>query len=186
MAGLSGWKQRCAYQHLRDGGLVVYPTEGVYGLGCDPDNPDAVARLLRLKRRPAHKGLILIAASEAQLTGYARFDGTEMRDRVMATWPGPVTWVLPAGERLPVWISGEHDSVAVRLTSHPLAADLCRAAGKPLVSTSANLAGQTPARSALQARVRLPLDEVMIIPGNLGGLSQPTPIYDAQSGMQLR
>jgi L-threonylcarbamoyladenylate synthase len=109
-----------------------------------------------------------------------------MEAKAINTWPGPVTWVLPASDRAPVWVTGKHQTIAVRVTAHPLAAAICRAAGSALVSTSANPAGRPSARNAMQTRLCMDDDGLMIIAGRTGELNQPTPIYDACSGVQLR
>lgn len=133
---------------LRRGEIVAYPTEAVWGLGCDPFDAAAVQRLLALKQRPQAKGVILIAAGIEQLLPWIDLAGLPDARRVelLASWPGPHTWTVPCRESVPDWLRGEHDSLAVRVTAHPLAAALCRAFDGPLVSTSANLAGAPPAR----------------------------------------
>jgi L-threonylcarbamoyladenylate synthase len=170
---------------LRAGGIVAYPTEAVYGLGCDPLNQDAVYRLLAIKQRPLEKGLILIASRFEQLAPFVQPPADEVRRRLRETWPGPVTWLLPAAPATPHWLRGTHRSLAVRVTAHPLAAALCDAFGGPIVSTSANPAGRPPARSALQARLRCPGVD-MVMHGATGRLARPTPIRDAVSGAVLR
>jgi L-threonylcarbamoyladenylate synthase len=179
------FRLRRAVRVMRAGGVVAYPTEAVYGLGCDPLNHDAVMRLLTIKRRPPEKGLILIASRFDQLTPFLRATGEEVRQRVDATWPGPVTWLLPASPATPNWLRGMHDSLAVRVTAHPLAAALCEAFGGPIVSTSANASGRPPARTALQAVLRCPGVDLVLV-GATGGLRRPTPIRDALSGKLLR
>ncbi|MBT8409847.1 MAG: Sua5/YciO/YrdC/YwlC family protein, partial [Alphaproteobacteria bacterium] len=114
---------------LRAGGVVAYPTEAVFGIGCDPLNPHAVAQLLALKRRPFDKGLILLAAHRSQLDYFVADLPPDVEDRVAPTWPGPVTWVLPARPATPEWITGGRDTVAVRVTAHPVAKRLSAAAG---------------------------------------------------------
>lgn len=170
---------------VQGGGIIAYPTEAVFGLGCDPLNPRAVQRLLALKQRPKHKGLILIAAHYDQLQPFVADLDAKHMDVVQASWPGPVTWLLPAAPDLPDWLSGGRDTLAVRVTAHPIAAGLCRVAGMPLVSTSANLAGRPPARTALQVRLRCPGVD-MIVPGVVGGAPRPSEIRDARSGRLLR
>src|SRR5438128_401563 len=132
-----------AVEVLRQGGVVAYATEYCFGLGCDPMNERAVDKLLRVKRRPRHKGLILIAASIDQLSPYVK----ETPPQVAATWPGPHTWLLDPRRVVPRWLTGAHERIAVRVTSHPQAAGLCAAARMAIVSTSANRAGHVPARS---------------------------------------
>lgn len=164
--------------------MVACPTEAVYGLSCDPLNLHAVMHLLQLKQRPVEKGLILLASDMDQLRPFASLEGEQM-EQVRTSWPGPVTWLLPARPDLPYWINGGRDTVACRVTAHPLAAALCRAAGHALVSTSANLAGRPPARSALQVRLRCPGTDAILC-GSLGELKRPTPILDARTGQVLR
>jgi L-threonylcarbamoyladenylate synthase len=177
-----------AVSALRQGGVVACPTEAVWGLGCDPFDEAAVTRLLAIKRRDVSKGLLLVAADPGQLDGLVDWDAlpSERRDAVLASWPGANTWVLPATARVPRWITGDHDGVAIRVSAHPLVAALCRMFGGPLVSTSANLAGDPPARSeaGLAAGVRDAVD--CVLPGATGGLERPTPIRDARSGAALR
>lgn len=170
---------------IRRGGIIAYPTEAVWGLGCDPLNPDAVYRLLAIKRRPVDKGLILIAADQAQLAPFVLPPDPEIQRRLDDSWPGPVTWLLPTHPGTPHWLRGRHASLAVRVTAHPLAAQLCRAFGGPLVSTSANAAGRPPARTALQARLRCPGID-LIVAGATGGQRRPSEIRDARSDAVLR
>jgi L-threonylcarbamoyladenylate synthase len=171
---------------LRAGGIVAYPTEACYGLGCDPRRHDAVRRLLRIKRRPWDMGLILIADDLARLRPYLAPLSDDLRRRVSATWPGPVTWVLPARPSTSRWLRGRHDGLAVRVTAHPGAAALCRQARSALVSTSANRHGRTPALSAAAVRRELGHYVDFILPGQLGGLARPTEIRDGLTGRVLR
>ncbi|HXH04493.1 MAG TPA: Sua5/YciO/YrdC/YwlC family protein [Candidatus Competibacteraceae bacterium] len=177
---------KTAVRVVHAGGLIAYPTEAVYGLGCDPGDATAVARLLGLKRRPPGKGLILIAAELAQLEPFLLPLSSADRATVMATWPGPVTWLLPVRPEVPRWLRGDHDTLAVRVTAHPLAAALCRACGSALVSTSANRSGHPPARSALQVRLRLGKAVDYVLPGATGGAAKPTEIRDLRSGRVVR
>jgi L-threonylcarbamoyladenylate synthase len=174
---------------LRRGGVVAYPTEAVWGLGCDPFDEAAVSRLLALKQRAVDKGLILVAGSLSQLDGFVDWHALPeaRREAVFATWPGPHTWIVPATGRVPRWITGEHDgNVAVRVSAHPLVAALCEAFGAPLVSTSANRAGVPPPHdlAAIDGALRTALDG--LVEGDTGDLAQPTAIRDARSGAVLR
>lgn len=181
-----------AAARLRAGAVIAYPTEGVWGLGCDPFDEVAVHRLLAIKQRPVEKGMILIAGDVAQLDAIVDWDRLppERAVAVRATWPGAHTWVVPASAQVPAWITGNHDSVAVRVSAYPPVVALCAAFGGPLVSTSANLADAPAARlraaldPALLARLDGDLDGVL--DGETGGLDQPTPIRDARSGVTLR
>jgi L-threonylcarbamoyladenylate synthase len=171
---------------VRHGGLVAYPTEAVYGLGCDPMNGTAVLRLLELKARPEGKGLILIAADWSQLQPYVRSLDQERMTAIHATWPGPVTWLLPARPETPRWLTGDHATLAVRVTAHPLAAALCRRCGGPLVSTSANRAARPAARTALAVRRTLGARIDYLLVGPCGGNLRPSSIRDGQTGAVLR
>jgi len=182
---LPSWRRRECLRCLRAGGIIAYPTEAVFGLGCDPWNETAVRRLLALKRRPVSKGLILIAASLEQLAPFIEPLDSASRTRVKAGWPGPLTWLLPA-RWAPAWLRGRHDTLAVRVTAQPLAAELCRAWGGPLVSTSANVGGHPPARTLLALRRRLGGRVDYIVPGRLGDAARPTEIRDLASGRIVR
>lgn len=142
-------------------------------------------RLLALKRRPMSKGLILIAAGLEQLMPFIEPLDSAAQTRLEAGWPGPLTWLLPA-RRAPVWLRGRHETLAVRVTAHPLAAELCRLWGGPLVSTSANLAGRPPVRTLLALRRRLGGKIDCIVPGRVGGAARPTEIRDLASGRVVR
>ena len=128
---------------LRRGGVIAYPTEAVWGLGCDPFDESAVLRLLAIKQRPVEKGLILIAATLEQLKPLIDVAAvpTDRLADVLSSWPGPYTWVMPATAQAPRWITGQHRGIAVRVSQHPTVVGLCQAYGGALVSTSANLSG---------------------------------------------
>jgi len=176
---------RRAANILRSGGVVAYPTESVFGLGCDPLEMPAVSRILEMKSRPIEAGLILLAATPEQLAAYIA-PTPEERERMLAAWPGPVTWVVTAAQGVPEWITGGRDTIAVRVTAEPLAAALCAAAGTAVISTSANRRGRPPARSSLQVRMRLGSQVDYVLPGEVGGRERPTEIRDASSGHVLR
>ncbi|HKT30963.1 MAG TPA: L-threonylcarbamoyladenylate synthase [Gammaproteobacteria bacterium] len=180
---------RWPLKHARDviwgGGIIVYPTEAVFGLGCDPLNAQAVARILAIKQRAPAKGFILIAADIVQLEPFMQLDAA-MRAAALKTWPGPVTWVVPASPGVPEWLSGGRDTLAVRVTAHPVAQALCTAAGLALVSTSANLSGHAPLRTQPAVRRLLGNKVDYVVPGTVGALKKPTEIRDARTGKILR
>jgi L-threonylcarbamoyladenylate synthase len=180
------WHLRLARQVILAGGLIAYPTEAVFGLGCHPLDPQAVSRLLRLKNRPVEKGLILISDSFERLTPFLQPLSSDRNRILRESWPGPTTWLVPAASTTPYWLTGQHATLAVRVTDHPLAAALCRVAGTPLVSTSANLSGRPPARTPLQVRMRCGGDVDLLIHGLTGTLDRPTVIRDAVSGSVIR
>ena len=176
---------RLAAEKLHKGGIIACPTESVYGLSCDPLNQSAIERLLALKQRPDTKGFILIASHIEQLEPFVLIPD-KRREKIEQGWPGPVTWVLPAKADLPQWIGGGRETIAARVTAHAQMAAICDLYGGCLVSTSANISGQPPARNPMQ--VRKQFDDLldMIVGGKLGGLARPTPIRDAVSGKFIR
>jgi L-threonylcarbamoyladenylate synthase len=186
MVCTSPLRLRLAARRLRQSGLVAYPTEAVWGLGCDPLDAAAVDALLALKGRPASKGFILIAADLGQLEPFLDIASAGLRERLSASWPGPVTWIVPASRRAPPWLAGRRGTLAVRVTAHPVAAALCREFGGAVVSTSANRSGTRPARSLSEVRRHFPGACLGFLPGPLGGLGRPTAIFDARSGARMR
>lgn len=170
---------------VRSGGVIAYPTEAVYGLGCDPWNEAAVRRILALKQRSVDQGLIVIAATVEQLVGLIAPLTAEISARVLPTWPGPVTWLVPATADCPRWLTGTHNTLAVRVTAHPLAAALCRAAG-PLVSTSANPHDRPPARNAQTVRQYFPSGLDYVVEGEVDATARPSEIRMASSGEIIR
>lgn len=183
--GVSNFKLRHAARRLHQGEVLAYPTEAVYGLGCDPLNENAVRHLLDLKQRSIEKGLILIASDFQQIESFIIPD-IAILDRILPCWPGPVTWVIPVQPWVPYWLTGKHHSLAVRVTAHPLAKALCETYGGPLVSTSANPAGKPPATKYMEVLKNFSTKQLEIVKGEVGGLDQATPIYNAMDGSCVR
>ncbi|WP_437611121.1 L-threonylcarbamoyladenylate synthase type 1 TsaC [Erwinia sp. V71] len=183
---LAGSLESCVAR-LQQQAVIAYPTEAVFGLGCDPDSESAVLQLLALKQRPVEKGLILIAADYQQLQPYLADEtlSAEQRERMFSRWPGPVTWVVPASASTPRWLTGRFDSIAVRVSDHSGVQQLCRAFGKPLVSTSANLTGEEPCRSVAEVQAQFGIDFPVLV-GETGGRLNPSEIRDAVTGEQIR
>ena len=181
----AGASYRRIAAHLKRGGLIAYPTEFCYGLGCDPDNRTAVKRLLRLKRRPQQKGLILIAAEFRQVARYLTALSPADQQKLKTAGAQAITYLMPARHSAPRWLRGAHDTLAIRLTAHRQAARLCRGVSSALVSTSANRAGQPPARSYAQC-----LDwfgsRVWVLPGRVGKRKQPSTIMTWANGRIIR
>lgn len=173
-----------AVRILRSGGVIAYPTEGVFGLGCLPDEFLAVSRILAIKERDPAMGLVLIASDIEQLEDWIELP--EKTPDLRSSPDKPVTWVIPATDEVPYWIRGEHTGLAVRITSHPVAAALCDAADSALVSTSANVHGRPPARSRFVLRRRFGRLVDYIVPGDCGSASGPSEIRDLVSGKVLR
>lgn len=203
-APFHGHRLRVAARVLARGGVVAYPTEAVYGLGCDPWDRDAVGRILAIKGRDRSKGLILIAADPDQLGPFLAPLPAGRRAEILGSWPGPHTWVLPVRPGTPDWLTGRFGTLAVRVTAHPLAGGLCRAFGGAIVSTSANRTGRPPARDALGVRLDLGAaphpgpdrgqgpgatgtgGPDLILAGPCGGARRPSSIRDGLTGRLLR
>lgn len=181
------WHIRQAAQAMHQGGVIAYPTEAVWGLGCDPFNESAVQQLLNIKRRPMHKGLILVASSIQQVQPLLDNLAPEDYQRVTASWPGPVTWILPDPDDLiPYWVKGNHSSVAVRVSNHSLVKSLCDKFGSMIVSTSANYSDRHPARDKLKVNIHFKDKVAAIVPGELGQLARPTQIFRLDSDKPVR
>jgi L-threonylcarbamoyladenylate synthase len=171
---------------LRRGDVIAYPTEAVFGLGCDPANERAAHEILALKSRPLAAGLILIGASFDQFDGWVGPVPVDKVEAALDSWPGPHTWLFPPGTKTSPWITGAHASVAVRVTAHPTCIALCEAFGGPIVSTSANPGGRAPARSAVEVEAYFGSRIAGIVAGDLGGRAQCSGIRDVLTGRTIR
>ena len=173
---------------LLRGELVVYPTEAVWGIGCDPDNEEAVLKLLEAKQRPVEKGLILVAQNVSQCTDYFDYEAVpiEKRAEIFSSWPGPVTWLLPAKSTAPKWVTGGSDFIAIRVSDHPTIQRMCKAFNKPIVSTSANITG-TPVCEKLEEAKEVFGDKVAFyVDEALGGNTKPSVIKHSITGEIFR
>jgi len=175
-----------AAQCLREGAIIAYPTEAVYGLGCDPQNERAVRRLLALKQRPASAGLILIGDRYEQFLPYIAAISPEEHNRAFSAWPGAVTWLFPRASGVPDWLAGRHQTIAVRLTAHSACRALCSAFGGAIVSTSANPRGEPPARSVQTVLAYFGGELAGILEGELGDSERPSEIRDLATGRIIR
>ena len=182
---LADWRLGQIRRVIHSGGVIAYPTEAVWGLGCHPLDAEAVQRLLWLKRRPMEKGLILVAA-EIQQFDFLLWDLPQAQfAKLQLSWPGPNTWLVPHQGRLPHWITGNHATVALRVSAHPLVRQLCSACG-PLVSTSANPAGRPAARTRLRVEQYFHGQLDAIVGGSLGPQRNPSIIRDLQTDTVIR
>jgi len=175
-----------AAQLVEAGQVIAYPTEAVYGLGCDPMDEQAVSKLLDLKQREREKGLIVIGSSFAQFEALVKPLTSEQLEPAIASWPGPFTWLLPAADECPGWVRGAHATVAVRITGHAVCRKLCQLINGPLVSTSANPWDEPPARNIDQLEEYFQDGLAGVVRGELGELNEPTPIRDLLSGKLIR
>ncbi len=171
---------------LRQGGVLAYPTEAVWGLGCDPFNSRALQRLLLLKQRDPSKGVIIIAGSVEQFKPWLTEITPAQQRTLENSWPGPQTWLIKDNGYTPDLIRGKHSKVALRVTNHPWVIALCEAFDGPLVSTSANVSGESPLQTYAEIEAYFGGEVDMILNGALGGLNHPTRITDLETGDVLR
>ena len=163
---------------IRTGGVVVYPTETVYGLGADPFNPSSFARIFGLKGREAKKGLILLIRGRKDLDALVADVSRAAEVLIDAFWPGPLTLVFPASSNLPKHLLGSSSTVALRMSDAAVAGALLHHVGGPITSTSANRSGRPPARSALQAADVLGRDVDLILDGGPSRGPRPSTLVD--------
>ncbi len=175
-----------AAKRLHAGEVIAYPTEAVFGLGCDPENEAAVLKLLSLKHRPVSAGLILIGSAIEQFSNWIGPVSESALQRARASWPGPTTWIFPRGSRAPDWITGAHDSLAIRVTAHSPSIALCEAFGGPVVSTSANPRSCEPARTVGELENYFGEFIAGTLEGALGGRKRPSEIRDVRQNHVLR
>lgn len=175
-----------AVKALRNGGVIAYPTEAVWGLGCDPLDQSAVHRILAMKHRRQDMGLIMIASNISQFEPFLSGLPTPYLQRLEDSWPGPQTWLVPNNGAAPCWVTGGRETLALRVTRHPIAAALCQKYGGPLISTSANPHGRPPATSRLKVELYFHSLLDAVVPGPLGGMQKPTPIINLLTGETIR
>lgn len=175
-----------AVEELRAGNIIAYPTEAVYGLGCDPFNESAIRDLLALKGRPESAGFVLIASEYSQLLPWIADLDDSLVNKAMQAWPGPVTWLIPRAAGVPDYVAGAHETIAVRITAHEPSRALCEAFGSALISSSANPTNRTPARSAEEVEAYFGDQIAGVLAGSLGSSENPSEIRDLVSGKIIR
>lgn len=186
MAKLKLLETAAAAQLLREGQVIAYPTEAVYGLGCDPANEIAVRKILALKDRHESAGLVLIAGDYSHIRPWVADVDEALIDKAMQTWPGPVTWLFPRAVGVPDYVAGSHKTIAVRITAHEPSRLLCQASGSALISTSANPSTARPARSVEEVDAYFGHGIAGILTGQLGGSENPSEIRDLVSENIIR
>lgn len=180
------WSLRRAATTLKNGGVIAYPTEAVYGLGCHPLNETAVSRLLQLKQRDPGKGLILISDKLSRLEPFLQLLSQSERNKINKKSSKPTTWIIPAQDWVPDWLTGWHGTLAVRVTDHPIAAQLCKLAKMPIVSTSANLSNHRPAKTGIQVRLQFDGQLDAIVAGKVDATATPSIIRDLKTNKIIR
>jgi len=182
---MSPWALNRLVHALSRGAVIGYPTDTIWGFGCDPLEPHSVARILQIKQRPVDKGLILLSSRLEYCDAYIKLDQAQ-RDIIQAPAEVPTTWLVEASDACPPWIRGNHATVAMRITDHPLLGYLCERLQSPLVSTSANHAGKATVRSSLQLRRQFGNQLDFVVTGFDTGGARPSEIKSLASGKLLR
>lgn len=176
-----------AAAEIKRGGVVAYPTEAVWGLGCLPTDESAVGKLLLLKRRDVEKGLIVIAGSIEQVDEFLSPLSQRQKKTLLDSWPGPYTWLIPDDNRIASeLVRGQYSSVAIRVSAHPTVVALCAAVGGPIISTSANPQGCQPARQLWQVKRYFGDQLDAIVPGQVNPAAKPSEIRDLVTGNLVR
>ncbi|QJC32910.1 Sua5/YciO/YrdC/YwlC family protein [Enterobacteriaceae endosymbiont of Donacia semicuprea] len=174
---------------LKIGKIIAYPTESVFGLGCDPDNKKAVYNLLTIKKRSIKKGLILVASKYSQLLKYINEKKIikNQKKKILSTWPGMITWIMPISNNTPYWLIGDFNTIAVRVTNHYIMKKLCDYFGKPIISTSANISGMKPCKTFKEViKYFSKKNNILIINGKTGGYLKPSEIRDSFTNLVIR
>lgn len=174
-----------AAHQIRQGGIIIYPTDTVYGLGCDPMNPDAITRLNQLKQREPGKGLILLGHTLALFKDYIN-ELTASDQKKLTQTDRPTSWIVSAKPSLPHWLTNPQRTVAIRITQHPVVTELCQRLNHPLVSTSANFSGKQTIRNALQAHKYFhdKVDAILIDDRHLSGQASTIKTLDTLSTLR--
>jgi len=175
-----------AVEILKQGGVIAYPTEAVFGFGCDPFNQNAVQRILKLKDRNAQQGLILIAANWQQVKTFVAPLEENILQKVFDKWPGPNTFVFPASDKAPKWVCADGNTIAIRITDHEVAKKICEGFNGAIVSTSVNKAGEEALTTYEQVVQEFVEDVDYVVEGEVGGAVAPSTIIDAVTGVVLR
>lgn len=182
---LSRWQLERISRTLKHGGVIAYPTESVYGLGCDPYNQKSLQRILDIKGRSPDKGLIILVSKIEQALPFIAVPDVDQLAKFNSREPRATTWLMPIKTGLSRLLCGNHQKLAVRLTSHPIPKAICDYTGQALVSTSCNLQGKTEMKTTSEVRSRMGLKVEQVIAGQCG-MQKPSRIVDLLSGQVIR
>ncbi len=175
-----------ACEVIRAGGLLVYPTESVYGIGCNPNNTTALKKLLNLKKRSPEKGFILVASDFSMFKDFVKPLPKDTLERIKKHWSEPVSWVVPAVDHCPKLLTGNRNTLAIRVSAYPFIQAMCKQLGHAITSTSANISGSDPITQVNGLIAEFANDVDYIVPLSLEKQNSPTPLFDALSGKRLR
>ena len=171
--------------HLKSGEVIGYPTEAVYGIGCDPWNQSSVEKIAKIKGRENSKTFLMVASSIDQLTDL--IDISTLSRQVTSSWPGHTTWLIKAKENVPYWLQDEQtNKVGIRISNHPLVRELCNKFGKPIISTSANISGKEEIKNQQEFMKIFSSDINYLVDGDLGDYDKASMIIDMQTNKKIR
>tara|TARA_B100000401_G_scaffold432152_1_gene369127 strand:+ start:812 stop:1360 length:549 start_codon:yes stop_codon:yes gene_type:complete len=174
-----------AIEYLKKGEVIGYPTEAVYGIGCDPWNKLGVEKVAKIKRRPLNKPFLMVASSIEQLDDLV--DVTKLTNQVKLSWPGHTTWLIKAKRNVPSWLQDtESRKVGIRISSHPIVKNLCDLFKKPIISTSANISGEEEIKNQLDFKKNFSLKIKYLVDGKLGHYEKTSTIIDMESNKKIR
>ena len=170
---------------LKSGGIIAYPTEAVYGIGCDPYNKDSVKKITQIKKRESSKSYILVASELSQLSNLININS--LSEEVLSSWPGHNTWLIKPKKNIPPWLmDNENGLIAIRVSSHPEIVELCQFFGNPIISTSANISGNKVLKNHHDVERALGSYLDYLVLGNVGEYSEPSIIKDMKTGKAIR
>ena len=171
--------------HLKSGEVIGYPTEAVYGIGCDPWNQSSVEKIAKIKGRKKRQTFLMVASSIDQLTDL--IDISRLSSQVKSSWPGHTTWLIKAKENVPYWLQDEQtNKVGVRISNHPLVRELCNEYGKPIISTSANISGKEEIKNQQEFMRTFSSDINYLVDGDLGDYDKASMIIDMETNKKIR
>ena len=171
--------------HLKSGEVIGYPTEAVYGIGCDPWNQSSVEKIAKIKGRKKRQTFLMVASSIDQLTDL--IDISRLSSQVKSSWPGHTTWLIKAKENVPYWLQDEQtNKVGVRISNHPLVRELCSEYGKPIISTSANISGKEEIKNQQEFMKTFSSDINYLVDGDLGDYDKASMIIDMETNKKIR
>ncbi|WP_343188142.1 Sua5/YciO/YrdC/YwlC family protein [Buchnera aphidicola (Ceratoglyphina bambusae)] len=174
-------------EHLCNERVIIYPTDSVFGLGCDPESKKAVMSILKIKKRNINKGLILISSEYDQIKKYISKKNIPESNinKFYKLWPGPFTLLHPANKNVPIWIRGNSKFVALRITSNKYIKKICKNFGKAIVSTSANLSGFNPCKNKKDIKLQFG-NKIYIMNGYVDHSKKPSSIINIINGEYIR
>ena len=167
---------------IRDGGLVAFPTETVYGIAADGTSPDAVRRIYEAKGRDESKPILVLISDREELNRLVRCIPVGVHGLMDAWWPGPLTLVFPASDRVPRDLLGGGATIGVRHSGAALAGALCRAVGRPVTAPSANRSGGPEPLTAGEVAAQIGEKLDMILDGGNSPAARPSTVVDVSSG----